>query len=95
MYMFDGVDKELLIKELAKELAEDWYAASDWGEDEFTKVMCEKSTFKHQRLKIKMFEATCYYVVQQLMYSDLGTEIMSKVAKARGMHLIAGKREDY
>lgn len=94
MWQFDAIDKELLIKEIANTLAEDWYAAEDWGEDPFTSIMTSDEFYQNEEFGNKVFEASCYYVVQHLMYSEFGVEILRKVTKARDMRLIEGRRED-
>lgn len=75
---------EQIINELSETLVKDWDAAADWGRDPFTEMMCEEVTPEQNEQRRKAFEATCYYCVQQLMYGDVGKEIIEKISKARG-----------
>lgn len=70
--------------ELSQLLIDEWDAAADYGEDPFTEVMCEDVTPEQEDQRRKTFEATCYYCIQQLMYGEVGKEIIEKVTKARG-----------
>ena len=76
--------QEQTIDELHVTLCEDWYAAEDYGEDKFTEMMSESITEELHRQRIKTFEATCYYVIQQLMYGEVGKEILQKICEVRG-----------
>jgi predicted acetyltransferase len=76
--------QEELINELSEQLAEEWYSAEDWGEDKFTEVMCNDEI--PSDIANVVFEATCYYVVQNLVYSER-IDILEEIAKARGYTL--------
>lgn len=76
---------EQLINELSEQLTEEWYAAADWGQDKFTEVMCNEEIDSF--VANAVFEATCYYVVQNLVYSER-TDILEKIAKERGFNLV-------
>lgn len=73
-----------IIDEIQQILIGDWDAAQDWGEDPFTEVMTEEIAPELKQQRRKTFEATCYYVAQELMYSHGGKEILEKVIAARG-----------
>jgi hypothetical protein len=75
---------ERLINELSDRLAEEWYAAEDWGEDRFTEVMCSEEI--PSNIATVVFEATCYYVIQNLVYSEQ-VDILKTIAAAKGFDL--------
>lgn len=75
---------EQTIDELHQVLIDDWDAAQDWGEDPFTQMMTEEVTPDLEAQRRKTFEATCYYAVQQLMYGEVGKEIIENLIAARG-----------
>lgn len=81
--------KEHLINLISLSLTESWYSAEDYGKDKFTDVMLEECNFKEQTYKHRVFEATCYYVVQQLVYggSLSADEAEELIREIRESHL--------
>ena len=77
-------NKESKIKALAEVLYENWYAAEDYGEDLFTSTWFSPKSNVEHKASVEMFEATCYYVIQTLVYSDFGEEILHEINKLRG-----------
>ena len=81
----DTHSTEQLIDELSEQITEEWYAAQDWGQDKFTEVMCNEEI--PNDVAVTVFEATCYYVVQNLVYSGQ-TDVLEKIANERGFRLV-------
>lgn len=67
------------INELAELLMNEWYSAEDWGEDQFTNVMCEECGESDSALKKKVFEASCYFAAQQLILNDWFLNEMKRI----------------
>jgi hypothetical protein len=76
---------EELIEKLSAELAEIWYSAEDYGEDKFTEIWSKEHVTTREA-----FEATCYYAIQCLVYSDDSEddEMLKAIAAARGFDLV-------
>lgn len=81
---------EQFIEQLAESFVESWYVAEDFGTDKFTEVMTNDMSEDKKSLRREVFEATCYYVIQQLVYGgSLDEEQVSKlITEIQEIHLV-------
>lgn len=73
-----------LAKQLAEEIVEMWYAAEDCGESTLRDALEEAGEKNQSELAEKVFEGTVEMVITELLFGQVGAEVVRGILEYRG-----------